>query len=281
MTARRNFDDVDSQALARRWTRTVRALSSQGLRIGFLRSTLREYPCELSARALEHACKSAQTGDPGARELLCSMAAYAQQTDSALVVRALADCALRMGLLNLSQALPLGDSGDAARIKVVSEPANEDEQHLPDYGTGRPLTLGERKSLARGHDRGLLARVLRDPHPDVIHNVLGNPKITEDDVVTLAARRPLASPIMFEIARHTRWGSRRRVRMALVLNPSCPPDLAMPFIALLLRSELQQVAVATDVHPYIQSAALERLRAMRGITEKKRAPSEPPREPNS
>ena len=55
---------------------------------------------------------------------------------------------------------------------------------------GRPLTLGERKSLAKKPDRDLLERLLADPHPDFIRGVLRNPRLTEDDVVRFVARVP-------------------------------------------------------------------------------------------
>ena len=61
---------------------------------------------------------------------------------------------------------------------------------FPDFGRGRPLTLGERKSLARTHDRSLIQRVVRDPHPDVIRILLDNPSLTEPDVVRICASRP-------------------------------------------------------------------------------------------
>jgi hypothetical protein len=44
---------------------------------------------------------------------------------------------------------------------------------------GRPLTLGERKALARCHRRELLQHLLRDPHPAVVEVLLGNPHLTE------------------------------------------------------------------------------------------------------
>ena len=39
----------------------------------------------------------------------------------------------------------------------------------------RPLTLGERKALARKPDRRLIARAMRDPHPAVVAVLLSNP----------------------------------------------------------------------------------------------------------
>ena len=41
----------------------------------------------------------------------------------------------------------------------------------------RPLTLGERKSLARQPSRAALARLLRDPHPAVVELLLDNSAI--------------------------------------------------------------------------------------------------------
>ena len=77
----------------------------------------------------------------------------------------------------------------------VSAPATSG---IPDYGRGRPLTLGERKSLARRPDRAMLDRLLHDPHPDVIRRLLRNPRLTEDDVVRLAARRPGRPEVLVE-----------------------------------------------------------------------------------
>src|SRR5450432_137839 len=44
---------------------------------------------------------------------------------------------------------------------------------------GRALTLGERKSAARAHEREQLQLLLRDPHPDVIAILLDNPHMVE------------------------------------------------------------------------------------------------------
>ena len=82
-----------------------------------------------------------------------------------------------------------------ARTLEIPDPNDEDDaQRIPDFGVGRPLTLGERKSLARRPDRDLIARVMRDPNPDVIRILLNNPGLTESDVVRVCARRPVPCP---------------------------------------------------------------------------------------
>jgi hypothetical protein len=134
-----------------------------------------------------------------------------------------------------------------------------EEDRVPDYGRGRPLSLGERKALARRTDRDTLARLLCDPHPDVIRRTLGNPKLTEDDVLRLAARRPCRPDVLLEITRATRWVHRARIRMALVLNPDTPLETTAPLVGLLMRHELRLVATSPAVAPAVRALCLEHL----------------------
>jgi len=124
---------------------------------------------------------------------------------------------------------------------------------------GRTLTLGERKSLARGGRREMLDRLMRDPAAPVIRILLGNPRLTERDVVTIAARRPQLPEIQHEIARARRWVSRYSVKLALVLNPYTPTDLAVRLLGLLQAPELRQVATEGALSEIVRAAARRRL----------------------
>jgi hypothetical protein len=124
---------------------------------------------------------------------------------------------------------------------------------------GRTLTLGERKSLARGNRRDMLDRLMRDPAASVIRILLGNPRLTERDVVLIAARRPQLAEIQHEIARSRRWISRYAVKLALVLNPSTPTDLAVRLVGLLQLPELRQAAGDGALSDLVRAAARRRL----------------------
>jgi hypothetical protein len=126
-------------------------------------------------------------------------------------------------------------------------------------GRGRPLTLGERKSLARRTDRDTMHRLLADSHPDVIRALLHNPRITEDDVVRLGAKRPGRGEVLAEVARSTKWSHSPRVRMALVMNPATPADIAVRIAGLLLRPELDRVARSPAVPASVRALCLEHL----------------------
>ena len=128
------------------------------------------------------------------------------------------------------------------------------EARVPDFGAGRPLTLGERKALARKNDRELIARVLRDPHPDVIRILLGNPALIERDVVRLCARRPISAEVIREVFRSPRWMVRYEVRRAIVLNPYSPLSIAMRLSRLLTRQDATRVAESSELHADLRAA---------------------------
>jgi hypothetical protein len=109
---------------------------------------------------------------------------------------------------------------------------------------GRPdITLGERKSLARGDPRKvpreLFDRILRDTDPSVLAIALENPRLTEADVVRLAARRPTSTDAQRTIFRCERFIARYAVKRALAFNPYTPSDVAARLVPMLARTDLR------------------------------------------
>ncbi len=130
------------------------------------------------------------------------------------------------------------------------------------------LTLGERKFMARGHDRNRLERLLLDPDPAVVHNLLRNPNVLEKDVVRLASRRPVRAEVLREV--HTsRWGTRYAIRKALVCNPYTPTELSLKLVAFLLRRDLKMVARDGTLHKLVSAEAARLAAARRASAEEK------------
>ena len=119
----------------------------------------------------------------------------------------------------------------------------------------RARTLGERRALARTHDRDLLARLASDQDPMVVKHILQNPRCTEREVLVAAARRPQKPEVLEEIVRSRRWSSNRRVRRALALNPYSPPALASAALALLTAPDLREVAGDLTIAPEVRVQA--------------------------
>jgi hypothetical protein len=117
---------------------------------------------------------------------------------------------------------------------------------------GKPLTLGERKSLARNPGRFEIDRLLQDPSPEVVAHLLSSPKLTEIDVVRIASRRPAVPEVLREVARSHRWVMRYRVRLSLVSNPYLEPSLAIKLAPLLLEQDRRSLAADHTLHPRLR-----------------------------
>jgi len=147
-----------------------------------------------------------------------------------------------------------------ARLFLVTTPAPPDlAPERPLKPTGRPLTLGERKALARTHRREELLLLIRDPHPAVVAILLDNPHVTESDVVRVAAARPAVPASLALIASHARWSVRHPVKRALVLNPATPLADAIRIATTLRGNDLTELAADPAVPTVLRRHAADLL----------------------
>ena len=234
----------DAVLLSNRWRKACRALDGV-------------------ADALDIVCLSAEQAEPDAREMLVALVDLLAEKEQATLSQRLREEAAGRSLLALGRLLrrPVA-SPSRAPPNMSSRPppsSTAADARVPDYGTGRTLTLGERRALARRPTRKAMEKLFADPHPMVIRTLLANPKVVEDDVVRLAARRPADPDVMAEVARSPRWAHRVKVRMAIVLNPDTPVELSIPLLALLVRPELELVSTASSLTPTLRAAARDLL----------------------
>jgi len=152
-----------------------------------------------------------------------------------------------------------------ARLFLVASPTTMAASQLvrslvperPLRPTGRPLTLGERKALARTRDREQILLLLRDPHPAVVAILLDNPHVTEVDVGRIASTRPAVPATLAAIAAHPRWSVRHAVKRALVLNPSTPLADAVRVATTLRAQELRELAADSSLPEALRTHAAE------------------------
>ena len=117
------------------------------------------------------------------------------------------------------------------------------------------IPLGVRRALAKGDDKDLLDQLLLDPDPFVIGYLLENPRITEDDMIRIAARRPIPGSTLLRIRRSRRFGSRLRVRLAVARNPYCPTELALEVLSTLPTEVLRDIARDGTLHEEVRQHA--------------------------
>jgi hypothetical protein len=243
---------MDRYARADAFVRTTLSLADAALRVSYVVDVARTWDMETFARALDIVCERAEQAEAASREALLAVVDALNTEELRETVQRLREQAVGESLLALERVV---------RFPIRSAPPTGSVRpEVPvDRGQGRALTLGERKSLARRADRETMERLLADPHPDVIRRLLRNSRITEDDVVRLAAKRPGRGEVITEIARSTKWSHRPRVRMAVVMNPATPPEIATRIAGLLLRPELDLVARSPGVPAEIRAVCFEHL----------------------
>ncbi len=177
--------------------------------------------------------------------------------------------ALRPFGYGLRSALYLvaAERGDTFLARLLRSPQAAASMDDPSAALPRDvaeLPLGMRRSLAKGLDRDLLQKLMLDPDPVVVSHLLENPRIREDDVVRLAARRPVPGMTLATIHGSRRFAARPRVRRALAGNPYCPTDVALEAMAALPKPALRDLARDETLHADVRRHAAEQLSRRRG-----------------
>jgi len=127
---------------------------------------------------------------------------------------------------------------------LVGRPCVEEDDEtftVPGYNSERPLTLGERKSIAGSPRRRSIELALNDPHPAVALRLLDNPKITEPDVIRMAARHRIPRAILVTLASHPKWRERPGVLNALANNRLLPVAYGLTLLPFLDQSNLRSI----------------------------------------
>lgn len=250
--------DDSALGLVNDLARRLAAIPDPSLRVGYIGASLASLDPTRATDVLLVTQAGADARDPVATSLWLTSATSLLAPGRDALRRTVAAHAEARGAFGLVAALV-----DLPHERMAMD--EEDEQRIPDYGSERPLSLGERKSLARRPRRSLLGRIAQDPHPDVIRQLLGNPALTETDVIAMVARRPIPRAVLLEVAASARWTERPGVRYALVRNPYTPTHVAVSYVRGLVAPELREIVESPELPTVVRSVA----RALLG------APDEP------
>ena len=237
---------------AHRLKQTLLGIPSLELRRDWMRDHFAKASPARAAHELDALCESGERGDLAAREVLFAAVLLLLDAPFDSLWRFLRAEALDRGLFSAERLLRFEPLPSEAIEAVGDLP-------VPDYGVGRELTLGERRNLARRSPRAQIDRLLSDPHPMVIQQLLLNPRLTEDDLVRLAARRPAGLPVLRAVARAPRWLKSERVRLSILFNPGAPSSMTVPMTALCSRQHLRELAHSAHLGGALRTVALERM----------------------
>lgn len=148
------------------------------------------------------------------------------------------------------------ESGHPCAALFIGEERRQGSED--DEGIPRPTEpVGYRISQARRPVAPLIERLLFDPDPRVVRTVLGNPRLTEAEVMKLAASRRSRPEALEAIAQDDRWIVRYPVKLALAINPTTPARVILTLLPYLMRQDLKELAArATREEVRSRAAAL-------------------------
>jgi hypothetical protein len=107
------------------------------------------------------------------------------------------------------------------------------KERLPD------LRLGERISLGRLATPVVLRQLAMDPDSRVLDACLQNPRLSERDLALLLQAPDAPRTLLEAVAATPRWQKSYAVRLALVLQPRCPPAIALAQLTSLAAHDLR------------------------------------------
>jgi hypothetical protein len=129
----------------------------------------------------------------------------------------------------------LSGCGDAPPVDPSSDNVSLVHRDL------RQVTLGKRRALARCASGELLKKLLVDPDPVVVGNLLNNQHTTEATVLAICSHRPTIAAALEAVLASPKWSLRYRVRLALVRNPALPSRLGRNLLVCLNQADLLEV----------------------------------------
>lgn len=237
----------DPTAVAGHHLRRVASVQGLGARRALWGEALGTLPPEAGARLVEGAVRGAAGRSPQA------VAAFLPLLD--LPALSAAATPGRLAAV-LEAARAEGCDGCLLLLEYPGRPSAPARPGSPPDPILDTLTLGHRKAAARGLRTPALERILADPDPRVVREVLRNPRLRESEVVAVAVRRPCPAEVFWLLAGSERWVRRAGVQRAAARNPYCPPQLAIGLTVLLADPDRRAVAEQEGLHPAVRDGAL-------------------------
>ncbi len=136
------------------------------------------------------------------------------------------------------------------------------------------LTLGERKWKARMASPDMLEKLLVDPDPSVIRNLLNHPRLVERDVIRICARTPNHPGVFWVVYESKRWFSRYVVKKAILNNPIAPPRLVMLTLPTMNRQDVRNLLKSPQFSPGFVRRILDEMPGAKRVGKKNAAQKE-------
>lgn len=125
------------------------------------------------------------------------------------------------------------------------------------------MSIIDKVKLARLGNVDARSLLVRDRNKLVASAAIRNPKITDNEIEGFARARNLCDEVMRIVAHNRQWTRAYPVKIALAMNPKCPPQSAVKFLNYLTDRDLSAIMRSRDV-PGVISAQARRILARKG-----------------
>ena len=241
--------------------RKLRAVAESTVRTALLGELVATAEADTAVQVLEDIGLAALQREPVASEIVLSLMVPKTVFPDAARCLQLADLARERGAVIALQWLWSAHDAQAAAAKREST----DTRRLIDK-TLASMTLGDRRALARRANRDQLMRLVGDPDPVVVKNVLNNPRTTESNVLAICSKRPTVTVALETVIASPAWVRRLSVRVALAHNPHMAAHAAVPLLVTLPLPAIARLRDDEAISPSVRLAASRMLEAAKGST---------------
>lgn len=117
----------------------------------------------------------------------------------------------------------------------------EKERDDPLYRRILQMDINEKIRLAETGGEDARAILVKDPNKLVALAVMRNPRMREDEIVSIASSRSVIPEVLTLIATTRKWVKNYSVKVALVNNPKTPVHIAMKLVPSLMEKDLKNL----------------------------------------
>ncbi|MDM7922522.1 MAG: hypothetical protein QUS14_09515, partial [Pyrinomonadaceae bacterium] len=118
------------------------------------------------------------------------------------------------------------------------------------------MGMKDRVKLAMKGDREARNILIRDPNRIVCQAVVGNPRITEQEIEKVAAMRSITEDVLRQIANSRQWSRSYQIIHNLARNPRTPIANVLPILTRLQLRDLAALSKNRNVSDAVRRQAL-------------------------
>jgi hypothetical protein len=157
-------------------------------------------------------------------------------------------------------AEPLKESAVMAAMRARQEREEREQKEEQAKKLGlmariAKLDVGEKAKLARTGDKDARSILIKDANKQVSMAVLGNPRMTIQEIEITAASRNVTEDILREIGGNRDWCKSYTVVHSLVSNPKTPIGVSLTHLPRLLLRDLRTIAKSKGIPDAIRMTA--------------------------